>query len=36
MKLHACFLALMIPALSAHAEGKSISIPMIEPVSTHW
>ncbi|EKG38655.1 hypothetical protein GE543_15650 [Pseudomonas sp. SZ57] len=27
MKLHACFLALMIPALSAHAEGKTLSIP---------
>ncbi len=36
MKLHAFLLALMIPALSAHAEAKTINVPMTRPGSTRW
>ncbi|RML73960.1 hypothetical protein APX70_08494, partial [Pseudomonas syringae pv. maculicola] len=34
MKFHAIFLALMIPAFSAHAEAKAIPIPH-DPTGQH-
>ncbi|NAT37255.1 hypothetical protein CU661_06595, partial [Pseudomonas syringae pv. actinidifoliorum] len=34
MKFHAIFLALMIPAVSAHAEVKIINIPL-DPAGKH-
>lgn len=36
MKFHAIFLALMIPAVSAHAEAKPIPIPHDRPDSMRW
>ncbi|KPB74679.1 hypothetical protein ACKUFS_10770 [Pseudomonas cannabina] len=34
MKLNACLLALLIPTLAAHAEGKTITVPL-DPAAQH-